>query len=119
MIRLILKLAVVALLANALWHIFIVFSPHYRLVDAVQSAAQFRADLSDDGLTAKVLLLATQYGVALDEDQVKVTHDDLHTRVEIAYERRIEFAPGFAKSWPFTAHVETINSRPPPANSPK
>ena len=119
MIRLILKLVVVALLANALWNIFGAFSPHYRLVDAVQSAAQFRGDMSDDALTAKVLLLATQYGVPMDEDSVKVTHDDLHTNINISYERRIDFAPGFGKPWPFTAHVETINSRPPSPNTPK
>jgi hypothetical protein len=119
MIRLILKLAVVALLANAMWHIFGAFAPHYRLVDAVQSVAQFRADLTDDALEEKVLLLASQYDVPLDADQVKVTHDDAHTDVDISYVRPIEFAPGFAKSWPFTAHVETLNSRPPKPNSPR
>jgi len=119
MIRLLLKLVVVALLANALWHIFGAFAPHYRLVDAVQSAAQFRGDLSDDALAAKVLLLASQYDVPLDEDQVKVTHDEVHTDIDISYVRRIDFAPGFGKPWPFSAHVETINSRVPPPNSPK
>ena len=40
MIRTLLKLAVVALVANAAWHLFGAYSPHYKFKDAVQYAAQ-------------------------------------------------------------------------------
>jgi hypothetical protein len=119
MIRLILKLVVIALVANAIWHLFGAFAPHYRLIDAVQNAAQFRGDLTDDALTAKVMLLASQYDVPITEDQVKVTHDDARTTIDISYIRPIELAPRMFRQWPFSSHIQTLNSRPPPANSPK
>jgi hypothetical protein len=119
MIRLILKLIVVALVANAIWHLFGAFAPHYRLVDAVQSVAQFRGDLTDDALSDRVLQLASQYDVPISEDQVKVTHTEVHTTIDISYIRPIELAPRMFRQWPFSAHIETVNARPPAPNSPK
>ena len=108
----ILKLVVVALVANAAWHLFGAYAPHYRLVDGAQTAAQFRGDLTDAGLRDKVLFLAGQLDVPVGEDDIKVTHDLAHTAIDISYNRTIELLPGFKRSWPFTAHVETLNARP-------
>jgi hypothetical protein len=119
MIRTLLKLAIVALLANATWHMFGAYAPHYRLTDAVKSASQFRGDASDDALRAKVVFLASQFDVPITEDQITVTHDDHSTRIDAAYVRSIELAPGFIRQWPFSMHVETLNARTPLPNSPK
>jgi hypothetical protein len=113
MIRTLLKLAFVALLANATWHIFGAFAPHYRLVDAVRNASQFRGDLTDAALQEKVLFLASQFDVPITEDDVKITHDAAYTTIDAAYLRPIEVVPGYTYKWPFTIHVETLNSRPP------
>ena len=32
--------------------------------------------------------------------------------IDISYVRSIELLPGFKRAWPFTVHVETLNSRP-------
>jgi hypothetical protein len=111
--RTILKLVVVALIANATWHVFGAYAPHYKLVDGAQSAAQFRGDLTDDGLREKVLFLASQLDIPLSEDDVKVTHDVAHTTIDFSYVRQIELAPGIIQRWPFTGHAEVLNSRPP------
>jgi hypothetical protein len=109
----ILKLVVVALVANALWHVFGAYAPHYRLIDGAQSVAQFRGDLTDVGVRDKVLLLGEQLDVPLAEDEVKVTHDIAHTRIDISYTRAVELLPGMKRPLPFTGHVEVLNSRPP------
>jgi hypothetical protein len=119
MIRTLLKLVIVALLANATWHLFGAFAPHYRLTDAVRNASQFRGDATDDALQEKVVFLASQFDVPLGEEQVKVTHDDFHTTIDVSYVRPVELAPGFIRQWPFSFHVETLNSRTPVPNSPK
>jgi hypothetical protein len=113
MVRTLLKLAVVALVANATWHLFQIYSPHYKLKDAVQYTSQYRADLTDEALRDKILELGVQYDVPIGEDDVKVTHDTFQTTVDISYVRTIEVAPRFTRRWPLSIHVQTLNSRTP------
>ena len=114
MIRTLLKLAFVALLANATWHLFGAYGPNYKLRDAVQYASQFRADLTDRALRDKILDLAAQFDVPLTEADVSLTHDAQTTTIDVSYVRIIEVVPGFKRPWSFSFHVETLNSRPPP-----
>ena len=120
MIRLILKLAVVALLANATWHLFNLYSPHYRYVDSVRYAAQFRGAMSDDQLKEKVLSLAAQFDLPVTEDEVTATHDGQHTFVKVAYVQQVELAPGLTRQWPMTVDVDVLTMGDPKApESPK
>ena len=114
MIRTLIKLAVVALVANATWHAFGAFSPHYKLRDAVQYAAQHRSEMTDAALRDKILDLASRFDVPLTEDDVRVKHDAQQTVVDVSYMRLIELAPGLARRWPFSMHVEVLNDRVPP-----
>jgi hypothetical protein len=120
MFRLLLKLIVAALLANATWHAFNVYSPHYRFKDGTQYAAQFRGDSSDDVLRDKILSLAAQFDVPVTEDEVAVSHVGQHTFVEVNYVTSIELLPGFKRPWPlaFKVDVLTLNT-PKPNDSPK
>jgi hypothetical protein len=108
MIRTILKLAVVALLANAVWHLFAAYSPNYKLQDSIQYAAQNRGQLTDDALKDKILDLAGQYEVPVTAADVSVTHLDTHTIVDLSYVRPIELAPGFKYPWSFSMHVDVL-----------
>ena len=109
MIRTLLKLAVVALLANAIWHLFGAYSPNYKLQDGIQYAAQNRGQLSDDALKDRVLDIAAQFEVPLAVDEVSITHNEKHTVVDVAYVRPIELAPGFRYPWPFSIHVDVLS----------
>src|SRR4051812_34352946 len=97
MIRTFFKLAFVALIANATWHMFGAFAPHYKFKDAVQYAALYRGDASDEALREKVLSLAAQFEVPVTDEDIKVkTGDERHTMMDISYVRKVELAPGFA-----------------------
>ena len=50
MIRTLLKLACVALIANATWHMFGALSPHYKFKDGVEYAVQNGGVSSDEAL---------------------------------------------------------------------
>ena len=119
MIKLILKLAVVALLANATWHLFTLYSPHYRFVDGVRYTAQFRGELSDEALKEKVLALAEQYDMPVTDEDVTVTHEGQHTFVKIAYTRQVELLPGMKRPWPMTVDVDVLTMATPKAELPK
>jgi hypothetical protein len=109
MIRTLLKLAVVALVANAMWHLFGAYSPNYKLQDGIQYAAQNRGQLTDDALKEKVLDIAAQFEVPVSADEVTVTQSAKHTLVDVAYVRPIELAPGFRYPWPFSIHVDVLS----------
>ena len=108
MFRTLLKLAVVALVANAAWHLFGAYSPNYKLQDGVQYAAQNRRQMSDEALRDKVVELAGQFDVPLTAASVAVNHQGTHTLVDASYVRQIELAPGFKYAWPFSIHVDVI-----------
>ena len=109
MIRTVLKLAFVALLANAAWHLFLAMAPHYKFQDSVQYAAQYRGDMTDAALREKILGLAAQFEVPVTAADLSVTHEEYHTRIAVSYVRPIDLAPGFRYPWPFSFHVDTFH----------
>jgi hypothetical protein len=113
MIRTVLKLAFVALLANATWHLFGAYSPHYKFKDGVQYAAQYRGGMTDAALREKILELAAQFEVPVTAADLSVTHDDKHTFVAVSYVRPVDLAPGFTYPWPFSIHVDAFHLAPP------
>jgi putative aminopeptidase FrvX len=112
-IKTVIKLAFVALIANATWHLFVAYSPHVKFKDGVQYAAQYRGDLTDEGLRDKILRLASQFDVPVTADDVSVTHQDTHTIVQLSYVRPVDLAPGFTYPWPFSVHLDTFTVKAP------
>ena len=109
MIKLLLKLAIVALIANATWRIGTAYATHYRFTDAVQATTQFRGSKSDEQIQERVLDLASQYDVPLAQDGVTVRKEaNSHTIVDGAYTKPIDVVPGFTYKWPFKFHVDTF-----------
>ena len=109
MIRTLLKLACVALIANATWHMFGVLSPHYKFKDGVEYAVQNGYGSSDETVREKILQLATQFDVPVTEADVSITRSpDRRPIVDIAYIRRVELAPGFTYPLPLSIHVDTF-----------
>jgi hypothetical protein len=75
----------------------------------VRSTVQYRGDRSDAQLRTRILELAANYDVPLDEENLDVRHDDSHTIVEASYVRSVHLAPGYTFRWPFTLHVATLS----------
>ena len=105
----ILKLIVVALLANAAWHLFNAYAPHYRFKDGAQYAAQFRAQMTDEDLHGKIMGLAAEYEIPVTATDVQVRQQCERTIVKASYDRKIELLPGFSPSWPFSFEVDALN----------
>jgi hypothetical protein len=109
MFRTLLKLAVVALVANAAWHLFGAYSPNYKLQDGIQYAAQNRGQTSDEALRDRIVEIAGQFDVPLNAGDVSISRQGTHTLIDLSYVRPIELAPGFRYPWPFSIHVDVIN----------
>ncbi len=107
--KLILKLVVAALLANAAWRIGSSYVAFYKFKDAVNEEAQFGGDKSVDQLRDRVVDLAHQYDLPVDGDTVTITQGNQRTRIAGSYTKVIEVVPGFKYPWAFSWDVETIN----------
>ncbi|HEY3052362.1 MAG TPA: hypothetical protein VGK04_03135, partial [Thermoanaerobaculia bacterium] len=79
MIKLILKLIVVALLANAAWRVGSAYVAHYKFEDAVQQAALFRGSKTDDVLRRRIFELASDFDIPVSDDQVMLITNEHHT----------------------------------------
>jgi hypothetical protein len=112
-IKLAIKLAIVALLANATWRVGSAYATHYRFADAVQATTQFRGQRTDEQIHDRIVDLASQYDVPVSEGSLTVKRDpNSHTIVEGSYKKPIELVPGFTYHWPFTFHVDTFAMGP-------
>jgi hypothetical protein len=105
MIKLIIKLALAALIANATWHIGTAYLSYYRLKDAAREAA-LTPRINDDQLRDRVIDLASENDVPLDPDSVEIRRDKTHIYIDASYAQRVEVLPGYQYDWPFSWSVE-------------
>lgn len=112
MIKLLIKLAIVALVANAAWHLMSAYASYYKFKDAVQQTTLFGNDKTVEQLKARVLALATDYDLPIGEDDVTVRREQLRTTVDGSYSKTIEFAPGYSRPWTFEFHTDTFSEAP-------
>lgn len=107
--RLLIRLVVAALIANAAWRVGSTYMAYYRFKDAVKETTLFQTGKSDDQLKQRVLELAQLYDVPLGEDDFVVRRANGHTFVDGTYTRMIEIVPGYRRAWGFEVHVDTLN----------
>jgi len=108
LIKGILKLAFVALLANACWRVGSAYLSFYKFKDAVEQTTQYDPDRTDDQLKQRIVELAAQYDVPVTADGFTIQRSDYHTIVDGRYTQRIEVVPGYKYAWPFSFHTDTF-----------
>ena len=104
----IVKLAIVAVLANALWHAFVPYSAHYKFKDGVEAAAQYGSEKSDDELRAKVLEIAAEHDVPQPAEGFTLKRENAHTIIDGSYTQPIEIFPGVSYPYTFVWHTDTF-----------
>jgi hypothetical protein len=108
-IKTVLKLALVAVLANASWRIGSAYVTHYKFTDSVEQTTLFRGKRSDEVLRQRIFEIASDYDIPLTGEDMSLRTEDHHTIVEGAYTRDIELFPGFTYPWPFSFHTDTLS----------
>jgi hypothetical protein len=108
MIKAVIKLAIVALLANAMWRIGSAYVSYYKFKDAVSEMALHSKGKTVVELKDKVLELAASYDEPIDADAVSVRRDEPHVIVEGSYKKKVLLAPGYEYAWPFTLNVDEM-----------
>jgi hypothetical protein len=106
-IKLLLKLAIVALLANAAYHIGSEYLTYIKFRDAIRDAAIFKAK-NDAELMTRIMDLAAQYEIPLDEENVTIQRQERRVSVEGWYDKPIEVAPNYQYPWHFGLSLEVL-----------
>ena len=104
--KLLIKLAVVALLANAAWRLGVEYLTHYRFADSVQEAA-IDSGQSDAQLRKLVLDLAAKYDVPLTDEALTIRTVNRQRFINGEYVKPIRLLPGYDRDWSFTLSVES------------
>ena len=104
-----LKLVVVALMANAAWHLSSAYLSFYRFRDAVNETALFGAAKSDADVRQRVLELAQEFDIPITEDNFTVSHENHHTTINGEYTNPIDLLPNYHVPWKFTLNVDTTD----------
>ena len=116
MIKLIVKLALAALIANACWRFGSAYASYYRFKDAVEQATQFSGGRSDAELQQRIIELAAEYDIPLAPDGFAIRHVGDHTFTEGEYQQPIDLAPGVTRPWTFKWQTDTLVLVPPKAD---
>jgi hypothetical protein len=109
MIKLLVKLAIAALVANAVYRVGSEYLTLIRFRDGVRDAAVYKAK-TDDDLRKRIAELATEYDIPLGEDGIGINRQDRRVTVNAEYRKPIELLPSYAVQWPFDASVEVETS---------
>lgn len=114
MIRLVVRLAIVALLANAGYHLVSEYIRHIKFRDAIRDAAMFKAK-NDADLMVRIMTLAEQHEVPLDEENVSIEREERQVKIEGWYDQPIEVVPNYEYPWHFSLSMDVLTpARLPP-----
>lgn len=113
-IKLLIKLAIVALLANGVYHVGSEYLTYVKFRDGIRDAAMFKAK-NDTELMARIVELAEHYEIPLDQENVTIEREERQVNVEGWYDKPIEVLPSYEYPWHFglSLNVLTPTSLPP------
>jgi hypothetical protein len=92
--KFLIKLALAGLVAYGTWQLGSAYASDYRFKDSTREAALVPR-VTDAQLRARVLELASENDVPLDDDDLQVRHDQSHIYVDASYVRDVNLLPWY------------------------
>jgi hypothetical protein len=120
MIKRLIQLAVFALLANGGYRLGNEYLTFIKFRDDVRDAAMYKA-ANDEELVARIMDLAGDYDVPMEESALTVNRDERQVRIAGSYDKPIELAPRYFYPWHFAWEINATVSLivPPYQHRPK
>jgi hypothetical protein len=112
MIKRLIKLAIVALLANAAYRVGMEYLTYVKFRDAIRDAAMFKAK-SEDDLRTLISSIADDYDVPVEDGSVQITRDERVWFIEGSYTKSIEIVPRYEYPWRFPYSLEVVTNTVP------
>jgi type III secretion system FlhB-like substrate exporter len=105
MIKLLVKLAIAALVANAIYRVGSEYITFIKFRDGIRDAAMFKAK-TDEDLRTRIVTLASEYDIPLGDDDIAIDRENRLVTVTAEYRKPIDVLPRYAVQWPFDVSVE-------------
>jgi len=105
MIKFLIQVALAALIAHATWRIGSAYVSHYRFKDGAQAAA-LTPRVNDAQLRGRIMELASENDVPLEDENLAIRRDASHIYVDASYLRTVDVLPGYPYPWQFSWSVE-------------
>lgn len=105
--KLLIKLAIAALLANAAFRIGTEYLTHIKFRDAVRDVATYRSTTNED-LRQRIAAIAQQYGVPQSDDNLTIDREDRRVQIHGAYDKNIEVVPTYQYPWHFAWELDVM-----------
>jgi hypothetical protein len=112
-LKLFVKLAIVALLANAVYRVGLEYLTYIKFRDAVRDAAMYKT-ADDDDLRKRIMELSNDFDIPLSDDAITIRREERHVLIDGSYHKPIEVVPTFHYSWPFNWSIDAMT----PMNAP-
>jgi hypothetical protein len=104
-IKLLVKLAIVALLANAAFRVGSEYVTYVKFRDSIREVAMFKAK-TDTELMSRILVLANHYEVPVEEENINIQREQQTVNIDGWYDKPIELVPDYEYPWHFTLSIE-------------
>jgi hypothetical protein len=112
-VKTIIKLAVLLLVAHALYRFVPVYFHYQQFKDAVHETALFGAQKSAYEISQRVLQLAVEHKVPVQPEYVQVSQENQKTSIQVRYVEQVEWLPGYHKPMQFDVKAEAWQGLPP------
>ena len=109
MIRRVLQIAVILLIANALYHVVPVTMHYFQFKDAVQELALFAEKATDAQLVDRVMALAEEHSIPLDRNYVAVRRVNGQLFITASYVDTMKVVPGYDYVKQYDVEVKAFN----------
>jgi len=106
--KVLIKLLIVALIANGTWRVGTAYMSYYKFKDAVRETTQHRGTKSDAQIHDRVFELANEYDIPVTDENLTIIRQEDHTIVDGSYIQPIDIVPTFRYNWPFKVHIDTF-----------
>ena|SRR5215472_14195863 len=107
MIKTLIKLALIVLVANAIWRAGSAYLSYYKFKDAVTDVAINSKNKTDDQIREKVMALAMEYDEPIDADAVTIRREENHLYIDGSYTKPVALFPGYEYQWTFTLDADS------------
>jgi hypothetical protein len=106
MVKLVLKLAIFGLIANALYQVVPPFYTSWKFKDALKELATFSQRLSVEEIQDRCVRIAKEHDLALDRTDFTVTKGKPITVIDTSYIVDLKYIPGKPHPYTFVIHAE-------------
>lgn len=107
-VRKLVKLAILLLIANAVYQFVPPYVHYEQFRDGVHEALVFSVNVPDSVLADKIVALAEEYRVPVDRDGIEIRRDAAHIYIDASYVQVIHFAPFYSYPWAFEVKTDAI-----------